>query len=114
MLEPSIEQIILLSEKLETSIDYLLGTVDYDAKNRPTPEEHDAFTDEEREKFRDDLFKQAELGNLKIAYQLATENEEARKAFGMTEEEAKTGFDDAIKGYIREALEEMRKEEEKD
>lgn len=45
-LEPSIEQIILLSDTLDSSIDYLLGTVDYDARNIPSVEEYNSFTEE--------------------------------------------------------------------
>ncbi len=111
-LEPSIEQIILLSDTLDSSIDYLLGTVDYDARNIPSVEEYNSFTEEQREKYTKDLSRVSKIGNLKLGFQIARESEEARKAWGMSEDEAQTGLDEALKNYVYEVLEEIHQKEQ--
>ena len=107
-LEPNIEQILLLSEALHTSIDYLLGSADYDGKNMPTVEEHALFTAEQLAKFNSDMYKQGQLGNRKLGYQLARDNEEVRKMLGITEEEIDPMLEQVMKTYIRETLEEIQ------
>lgn len=112
ILEPSIEQIILLSDTLDSSIDYLLGTVDYDARNLPSVEEYNSFTEEQKEKYTKDLSRGAKIGNLKLGFKMAQENEEARKIWGVSEEEAQTGLDEALKSYVYEVLEELHQKEQ--
>lgn len=105
--EPNVDTILKLSQTLNTSVDYLLGAVNFDSKNIPTKEEYNSFTDEQIIQFKSDMSKQAKLGNRLLTYVLARDNENVRQLLGLSLDEIDEAENEAKKEYVRSIIKEV-------